>query len=58
MMLDLQIYQPNLVAAPTERLRDQLEPERLEAQKHLCVHQGSWVDAKHPHGTLLLGYTT
>ena len=54
MVLDLQIDQPDLVPGPAQRLRDELEPERLEPQKHLCVHQGSGVDAEQPHGRPLL----
>ena len=50
MVLDLQIDEPDLVPGPAQRLRDELEPERLEPQKHLCVHQGSGVDAEQPHG--------
>jgi hypothetical protein len=54
MVLDLKIDELHLVPGPAQRLRDQLEPERLEPQKHLCVHQGSGVDAEQPHGGPLL----
>src|SRR4029077_19199764 len=53
MILDLQIDQPDLVPCPEQRLRDELQPERLESEKHLCVHQGSGMDAEHPHVRLL-----
>ena len=54
MVLDLQIDEADLVPGSTQRLRDELEPERLEAEKHLGVHQGSGMDAEQPHGRSLL----
>ena len=36
MVLDLQVDQPDRVAGAPRRLRDELEPERLEPQKDLC----------------------
>ena len=54
MVLDLQIDEPDLVPGAAQRLRDELEPERLEPQKHLRIHQGSGVDAEQPHGRPLL----
>ncbi len=49
MVLDLQINELHLVPGPAQRLRDELEPERLEPQKDLCVHQRSRMDAEDPH---------
>jgi hypothetical protein len=54
MVLDLKIDEPDLVPGPSQRLRDELEPKRLEPQKHLRVHQGSGVDAEQSHGRSLL----
>ena len=54
MVLDLQIDEPDLVSGAAQRLRNEFEPERLESQKHLLIHQGSGVDAEQPHGRPLL----
>ena len=49
MVLDLQIDELDLVPGAAQRLRDELEPERLEPQKDLCVHQRSGMDTEDPH---------
>ena len=47
----LQIDEPGLVARPADGGRDQLEPEGLEAQEDLRVHQGTGVDGQDSHGS-------
>ena len=47
--LDLQIDQPHLVPGGARRRGDQLQPERLEPQEYLCVHQRAGMDAENFH---------
>ena len=53
-ILDLQVDQPNRVPGPTHRLGDELEPERLQPQKHLGVKQRARMDPEKPHRIFLL----
>src|SRR5215467_5804382 len=47
----LQVDQTRLVAGASDGRRDQLEPERLETEKDLRVHQGAGVNREDSHGS-------
>ena len=49
MALDLQVDEPHLVAGSARRLRHQLEPKRLQAQKDLGVHERARMDREKLH---------
>jgi hypothetical protein len=46
---DLEIDEPHLVAAAPGSFADDLEPERLQSQENLGVHQGSGVNQQQLH---------
>src|SRR5205807_2447589 len=50
---DLQIEQAHLVAGRADGRGHALEPDRLESQEDLRVHQRARVDEQHFHGRLL-----
>src|SRR5262249_49199447 len=49
MTFDLQIDEAHLVARAARGFRGKLEPERLQAQEHLRVHERSRVDREDLH---------
>ena len=50
MPLDLKVDQPNVVAGPSRRRGNQLEAERLEAEKDARVHESTGMNGEEPHG--------
>jgi hypothetical protein len=53
-ILHLQIDKPDLVPGAPHRLRDELEPQRLEPQENPGIEQRTGVDTENPHGRPLL----
>jgi len=45
----LQVHQPDFVAALARTSRHQLEPQRLEPEKHLRIHQRAGMDREELH---------
>src|SRR6516165_7826318 len=49
--LDLQIDELNVVSGTSRRLRNELEPQRFEPQKNLCVEQWRRTNTEKTHAT-------
>ena len=55
MALDLQIDQPHLVPRPPQLGGDQLDPQRLQPQEDLRVHQRAGMDGENFHRRIMIG---
>ena len=50
-ILDLQIDEQDVVSSTSRRLRNELEPQRFEPQKNLCVEQWRRMNTEKTHAT-------